>query len=50
MCKNDPIESNNSIINKEVNQIYDCCICRQSSKATSERPIGLVALLQSTSG
>jgi hypothetical protein len=31
-------------------EIYDCCICRLSSKATPERPIGVVTLLQSTSG
>lgn len=29
-------------------QTYDCCICRFASKPTSERPIGLIALVQST--
>ena len=27
---------------------YDCCICRFSSKPSAERPIGLIALIQST--
>ena len=31
-------------------QTYDCCICNQSSPSTAERPIGLVTLLQTTSG
>lgn len=29
---------------------YDCVICGQASPSTEERPIGLVALAQSTSG
>ena len=29
---------------------YDCCICRVSSVANAERPIGVVTLLQSTNG
>ena len=28
---------------------YDCCICRSASACTPDRPIGVVALLQSTS-
>lgn len=31
-------------------EIYDCCICRLSSVSTPERPIGMVALIQPTSG
>ena len=29
-------------------EMYDCCICRISSRATEERPIGAIALIQST--
>ena len=29
---------------------YDCCICRLSSGSSSDRPLGAVTLLQSTSG
>jgi hypothetical protein len=29
---------------------YDCVICGQANPSTEERPIGLVALAQSTSG
>ncbi len=29
---------------------YDCCICRLSSSSSSDRPLGAVTLLQSTSG
>jgi hypothetical protein len=35
---------------KKIDEIYDCCICRTSSIATTERPIGIVALIQPTSG
>lgn len=35
---------------KDESNIYDCCICRLSSAATPDRPIGVVTLLQSTSG
>lgn len=35
---------------KNSDDIYDCCICRLSSVTTPERPIGMVALIQSTSG
>lgn len=33
-----------------LDEIYDCCICRLSSVSTLDRPIGIVALVQSTSG
>ena len=32
----------------EEEEIYDCCICRLSTKATPDRPIGVVTLLQVT--
>jgi hypothetical protein len=35
---------------EQPDEIYDCCICRFSSKATVERPIGVVAFIQSTNG
>jgi hypothetical protein len=31
---------------EEKEEIYDCCICRLSTKATPDRPIGVVTLLQ----
>ena len=31
---------------EEEEEIYDCCICRLSTKATPDRPIGVVTLLQ----
>ena len=31
-------------------QTYDCVICNQSTASTDDRPLGLVALLQPTSG
>lgn len=34
----------------KASEVYDCCICQVSSVATPDRPIGVVALLQSTSG
>ena len=34
----------------EPEEVYDCCICRLSSPSTPERPIGVVTLLQPTSG
>lgn len=33
-----------------VTKTYDCCICRLSSSESKDRPLGLVALLQPTSG
>lgn len=33
----------------KVEESYDCCICRLSSLSSSDRPIGAVTLLQSTS-
>ena len=31
-------------------QMYDCVICNQATPSTDDRPLGLVALLQPTSG
>ena len=31
-------------------KLYDCVICNQNTPSTDEKPMGLVALLQSTSG
>lgn len=31
-------------------EIFDCVICRQSSQSTEDAPVGLVVLLQSSSG
>jgi hypothetical protein len=31
---------------EEEEEMYDCCICRLSTKATPDRPIGVVTLLQ----
>ena len=30
--------------------VYDCVICGQETPSTDERPVGLVAFLQATSG
>jgi len=30
--------------------MYDCVICNQATPSTDDRPLGLVALLQPTSG
>ena len=30
--------------------VYDCVICNQSTPSTQDKPMGLVTLLQSTSG
>jgi hypothetical protein len=48
-------DEDNSLINdsKKTNHVtktYDCCICRLSSNESKDRPIGVVALLQPTSG
>lgn len=34
----------------EQQKLYDCCICQVTGPATNERPIGIVTLLQPTSG
>ena len=31
-------------------EMFDCVICRQSSPSTEEAPVGLVVLLQSSTG
>ena len=31
-------------------KLYDCVICGQNTPSTDKKPMGLVALLQSTSG
>ncbi len=43
-------EDQSNITHKKNEEIYDCCICRQPSVSTGERPIVAVTLLQSTSG
>ena len=34
----------------DVDEVFDCVICNQQTPSTQDRPIGLVALLQPTSG
>jgi hypothetical protein len=46
---NEEAKCSSLIESTKIDEIYDCCICRQSSVATLERPIGMVALIQSTS-
>ena len=46
----DEVDTGNQASDMLTEQEYDCVICGQTSPSTADRPMGLVALAQSTSG